>query len=95
MSFTENKDCIKGVWNKNIFDEKSILFFTELWEYEIKEYPRKQTDTLKYFVAISHRKLNIIYSSIWENKYFDDVETAKEFCNTFEYKKHKCLGSDI
>lgn len=48
-----------------------------------------------YVVAI-HSKKDIRFNSLWgKGGVFDTLDDATAFCENFDYKKHKCLGSDV
>ena len=47
------------------------------------------------YVVASHQKKDIRLNTLWINKTFRSFDLAEQFCETFDYKKYKCLGKDI
>ena len=48
-----------------------------------------------YYVVASHQKKDIGLNTLWINKTFISFDLAEQFCETFDYKKYKCLGKDV
>ena len=48
-----------------------------------------------FYVVASHIKNDIRLNTLWLGKTFPTFDLAMVFCETFNYKKHKCLGRDI
>lgn len=48
-----------------------------------------------FYVVAVHLKKDIRFNSLWNNITFETFDEAKIFCETFDYKKHKCMGDDI
>ena len=48
-----------------------------------------------YYVLATHQKKDIRLNTLWIKKTFSSFDLAEDFCNTFDYKKYKCLGKDI
>ena len=49
----------------------------------------------KFYVVAIHLKKDIRYNSLWTNYVFDDFEKAVSFCESFNHKLYRCLGSDV
>ena len=47
-----------------------------------------------FYVVVSHQKKDIRLNTLWENKTFKTFELAEEFCETFDYRKHRCIGDN-
>jgi hypothetical protein len=48
-----------------------------------------------YYCVVNHSKKDIRFNSLWEEIVFPTEKEAQEWCENWDYKKHKCLGNDI
>lgn len=55
----------------------------------------KSYDTNNFYIVAISIKNDIRYNSLWEDKEFNEFDDAILFCETFNYKNHKCLGCDV
>lgn len=46
-----------------------------------------------FYVVVVHLKKDIRFNSLWSDITFETFDAAKTFCETFDYKKHKCVGN--
>jgi len=47
-----------------------------------------------FYVVATSVKTDIRYNSLWEGLSFETKDQAFEFCESFDYTKHQCLGND-
>ena len=48
-----------------------------------------------FYVVATHNKKDIRLNTLWINKTFKTFELGVKFCETFDYKKYKCIGGDV
>lgn len=54
--------------------------------------PNKES---KFYVTILHRNKDIKFNSLWSKIIFDDLDSAKSWCEEFKKEDYGCIGDDI
>ena len=52
-------------------------------------------DSNGFYVVASNITKDIRFNSLWSGLTFETFELAVDFCKTFNYEDHSCLGKDV
>jgi len=71
------------------------LKWSDTWYHGTKNgFIFRYTNNNGYYVCVSHKTKDIRFNSLWDKIIFNTTKECEDWCETFDYTKHHCIGED-